>query len=81
LAVGSVGMIISPGGIGAYPLFVANLIGLYGVDVKTTGMALGWMLWVFQTFVILVGGIIFTALFSFYNKKNRKLAYGQQHSE
>ena len=73
LAVGSVGMIISPGGIGAYPLFVANLIGLYGVDVKTTGMALGWMLWAFQTVVILIGGIIFTVLFSVYNKKNKTI--------
>ena len=81
LAVGSVGMIISPGGIGAYPLFVANLIGLYGVDVKTTGMALGWMLWAFQTVVILVGGIIFTILFSFYNKKIVHSANGQQHTE
>ncbi|HVG41365.1 MAG TPA: lysylphosphatidylglycerol synthase transmembrane domain-containing protein, partial [Chitinophagaceae bacterium] len=78
LAIGSVGMIISPGGIGAYPLFVANLIGLYGVDVKTIGMALGWMLWAFQTVVILLGGIIFTALFSLYNKKNLNSANGQQ---
>jgi hypothetical protein len=39
LAVGSVGMIITPGGIGAYPLFIASLMGLYDIDVKTTGMA------------------------------------------
>jgi hypothetical protein len=69
LAVGSVGMIITPGGIGAYPLFVANLMGLYDVPVQTIGMALGWLLWLVQTFIILLGGIVFSVLFSAYNKK------------
>lgn len=69
LAIGSVGMIITPGGIGAYPLFVANLMGLYGIDIKTTGMALGWLLWSAQTLIVIVGGIIFSVLFSYYNKK------------
>jgi uncharacterized protein (TIRG00374 family) len=75
LAVGSVGMIITPGGIGAYPLFVANLMGLYNVPVHTIGMALGWLLWLVQTFIILLGGIVFSVLFSSYNKKRlRSLA-------
>lgn len=69
LAVGSVGMIITPGGIGAYPLFVANLMGLYDIPVHTIGMALGWLLWLVQTFIILLGGIVFSVLFSGYNKK------------
>lgn len=69
LAVGSIGMVITPGGIGAYPLFVANLMGLYGVPVLTIGMALGWLLWLVQTLIILIGGIIFSVLFSSYNKK------------
>ena len=73
LAVGSMGMIITPGGIGAYPLFVANLMGLYGVPVQTIGMALGWLLWLVQTFIILLGGIVFSALFSAYNKKRLRI--------
>ena len=79
LAVGSVGMIITPGGIGAYPLFIASLMGLYGIDVKTTGMALGWLLWTVQTLIILMGGIVFLALFSYYNKKSKAHASRQQH--
>ena len=79
LSVGSVGMIITPGGIGAYPLFVANLLGLYGVDVTSTGMALGWLLWSVQTLIIIAGGIIFSALISHYNK-NKRNADGQQHT-
>jgi uncharacterized protein (TIRG00374 family) len=79
LAVGSVGMIITPGGIGAYPLFIASLMGLYDIDVKTTGMALGWLLWTVQTLIILLGGIVFLALFSYYNKKMKANATRQQH--
>lgn len=79
LSVGSVGMIITPGGIGAYPLFVANLLGLYGVDVTSTGMALGWLLWSVQTLIIVAGGIIFSALISHYNK-NKRHAHRQQHT-
>lgn len=80
LAVGSVGMIITPGGIGAYPLFVANLMGLYGVPVHTIGMALGWLLWLVQTFIILAGGVVFSVLISSYNKKRTKIATGQQYT-
>ena len=77
LAVGSVGMIITPGGIGAYPLFVANLMGLYDVPVHTIGMALGWLLWLVQTFIILLGGIVLSALFSAYNKKRLRTLQDQ----
>lgn len=69
LAIGSVGMIVTPGGIGAYPLMVAKLIELYGLDFDTTGTALGWLLWTAQTVIILVVGLIFSVLFSYKNKK------------
>jgi uncharacterized protein (TIRG00374 family) len=69
LGVGSVAMIITPGGIGAYPLLIAKLMELYGLDFKTTGTALGWLLWVAQTVIILVCGLIFSILFSYYNKR------------
>lgn len=69
LAVGSVAMIVTPGGIGAYPLFVAALMGLYNLDVATTGTTLGWLLWSVQTIIILGCGLIFSALFTYHNKK------------
>jgi uncharacterized membrane protein YbhN (UPF0104 family) len=69
LAVGSVGMIITPGGIGAYPLLVAKLMEWYGLDKTTIGNALGWLLWSVQTLIILIGGLLFFALLSYYNKK------------
>jgi len=69
LAVGSVGMIITPGGIGAYQILIAKLLILYGIDEKTTGTASGWLLWTAQTFIILVGGLVCFALISRYNRK------------
>lgn len=71
LAIGSVGMVLTPGGIGAYPLLVSKLMGLYGLDETTIGNALGWMLWSVQTVIIVVGGLILTGLFSYHNKKRR----------
>jgi uncharacterized membrane protein YbhN (UPF0104 family) len=71
LAVGSIGMIITPGGIGAYPLLVAKLMELYGLDPHTIGTALGWLLWTAQTVIIVVCGVIFSGLFSYHNKKQR----------
>ena len=70
LGVGSIGMIITPGGIGAYPFLVEKLMILYGIS-PVTGKALGWLLWTAQTVIILVGGLIFFALLSFYNKRGK----------
>jgi uncharacterized membrane protein YbhN (UPF0104 family) len=72
LAVGSVAMIITPGGIGAYPLLVSKLVGLYGIDATTFGNALGWLLWTVQTIIIIFGGLLFSTLFSFYNKNKKQ---------
>jgi hypothetical protein len=80
LVMGSIGMIISPGGIGAYALVVAKLMKLYGLDEDTIGAALGWLLWSVQTLIILVGGLIFFTLFSYYNKKNKQVENLQQHT-
>lgn len=71
LAVGSVGMILTPGGIGAYPLLVSKLMGLYGLSEETIGNALGWLLWSVQTVIIIAGGLIFSILFSHHNKNQK----------
>ena len=80
LVFGSIGMIVAPGGIGAYAWIVSKLMGWYGLDEVTIGNALGWLLWSVQTLIILLGGLIFFALLSHHNKK-RQLETGQQYSE
>jgi hypothetical protein len=77
LAIGSVGMILTPGGIGAYPVLVAKLMGVYGINEKTIGNALGWLLWSVQTLLVLVVGPICFALFSYHNK-NRKVVFEER---
>jgi glycosyltransferase 2 family protein len=79
LVLGSVGMLIAPGGIGAYAWIVAKLMGWYGLDETTIGTALGWLLWSVQTLIILIGGLIFFALLSYHNKKHKSSAPRQQH--
>lgn len=68
LSVGSIGMIFTPGGIGAYPLLVSELMGLYGLDIDTIGTALGWLLWTAQTAITVVTGLVCFALLSAFNK-------------
>ena len=79
LALGSVGMLIAPGGIGAYAWIVAKLVGWYGLDETTIGNALGWLLWSVQTLIVLLGGFLFLGLLSYYNKKSNTRASRQQH--
>lgn len=76
LAFGSIGMIVAPGGIGAYAWIVSKLMGWYGLNETTIGNALGWLLWSVQTIIVLIGGMICFAFLSYHNKKrtieNRK---------
>lgn len=71
LAIGTVGIILTPNGIGAYPLLIAQLMGLYGLNPDTTGNASGWLMWSAQTFIIIVGGLICFILISRVNKVNK----------
>src|SRR4030095_16055831 len=69
LVVGTVGIILTPVGIGAYPVLIAQLLGLYGLDPETTGIASGTLMWAAQTAIILLGGMICFGLISKYNRK------------
>ncbi len=67
LAFGSVGMIITQGGIGAYQLMVQKTMALYGLN-DNIGWAFGWITWIPQTLIILLLGLISFALLPYYNK-------------
>ena len=73
LSIGSIGMILTPGGIGAYPLLVAELMGLYGLDINTVGTALGWLLWSAQTVISIAGGVICFLLLTTFNKGEKSI--------
>ena len=75
LSAGSIGMIITPGGIGGYALLIEGTMMLYGLQ-QSIAAAFGWLLWIAQTFVILVGGLLSFALLPWYNKKIAAAAAG-----
>jgi len=68
LSAGSIGMIITPGGIGAYAVLLEKTMQLYGLQ-KGIALAFGWLLWIAQTGVILLGGLFSFAAFPYFNKK------------
>jgi len=72
LVLGSIGIMITPGGIGLYPAIVQETLMLYGVT-NTTGLALGWISWTAQTVMILVVGGISLLMLSFNKKENGKV--------
>ncbi|MEI6456859.1 MAG: lysylphosphatidylglycerol synthase transmembrane domain-containing protein [bacterium] len=71
LVLGSIGIMITPGGIGLYPAIIQETLLLYGID-KPTGLALGWISWSAQTAMILVVGGISLLLLSFNKQRDGK---------
>lgn len=68
LSAGSIGMIATPGGIGAYAWLIQQTMLLYGLN-SGIALAFGWILWLAQTAVILIGGLISFVAIPYYNKR------------
>lgn len=68
LSAGSVGMIASPGGLGAYAFLIEKTMQLYGLNT-TIAIAFGWILWLATTAVIVFGGLISFVAMPYYNKQ------------
>jgi len=68
LSAGSIGMIATPGGIGAYALLLKKTMELYGLQ-EGVALAFGWILWLVQTFVILIGGLFSFVAIPYFNKR------------
>jgi uncharacterized protein (TIRG00374 family) len=68
LSAGSVGMIASPGGIGAYAFLLEKSMQLYGLPYGIA-LAFGWLLWLAQTGVTVVTGFLSFLLLPWFNKK------------
>ena len=68
---GSIGMTISQGGLGAYPVLVWQALALYGIG-ETVGLAAGWMLWSSQQVIIIVVGLAYLVYFSQIKKKSKQ---------
>ena len=56
------------GGLGAYPLAVASILGLYGIS-EGIGTAFGYLIWVSQTLLTIFLGLLSYLLLPILNKK------------
>lgn len=68
LAYASIGMILTPGGIGAYAYFMAKVLELNGVDY-TLGLANGTLQWFSQFLIVIVLGGVSLILLPIINKQ------------
>ena len=68
LSFGSIGMIVTQGGIGAYQLIIQKTMMLYDIS-ENIGLAFGWILWLAQTFVVLFLGLLSFGLLPYFNRK------------
>jgi uncharacterized protein (TIRG00374 family) len=73
MIVGTIGFIIAQAGLGAYPLIVAGVLALYGVDYAQ-GLAAGWIGWGAQQLMVLAVGFTVLILASFLNVEDRSLS-------
>ena len=68
LAYASIGMILTPGGIGAYAYFMAKVLELNGVDY-TLGLANGTLQWFSQFLIVIVLGGLSLIILPIINKQ------------
>lgn len=68
LILGSIGMILVQGGIGAYPYAVMIALGAYGI-AEPIGFAFGWLAWVSQTIIYVLVGVVALIFIPVINQK------------
>ena len=64
---GTVGMTLSQGGIGVYPVLIQMALAIYGIS-SAVGTAAGWLLWGCQQITVIIVGLLFLIYFSFKKK-------------
>jgi len=65
LSLSTLAMIVSPGGIGAFPLAVQEVLLIYNVD----NVSFGWLLWGISTAIIIIVGLISLGLLMYKTKQ------------
>jgi uncharacterized protein (TIRG00374 family) len=65
---GALAMALTNGGIGAYPIAIQAALSMYGFN-EAAGGALGWIMWVAQTILVILIGAASMIYIPIYNKK------------
>jgi glycosyltransferase 2 family protein len=77
LVMGTIGIMVVQGGIGIYPVIVAETLTLYGIS-GIIGFALGWLIWGAQTFIIILAGVVSLILLPVLNNKSHDTIKGHK---
>ncbi|MEO0065729.1 MAG: hypothetical protein RI983_1055 [Bacteroidota bacterium] len=80
LAFGSIGMIITPGGIGAYAYFIAKVLEKNQIGFEI-GFANGTLQWFAQFIIVLMVGFISLGLLPWFNKNRKQHESNSAHKE
>ena len=67
---GAFAMMVFPGGLGGYPIFVGAALSLYGIS-SNSGDAFGWVMWIAQTLMIVVLGAISFVMLPLLNRRRQ----------
>lgn len=68
--VGSLAISFTNGGLGAFPLMIAEILLLYNIP-ETAGTTFGWILWTSQTVILIIAGGVSFLLLPLMNKNNK----------
>lgn len=72
LTLATLAMIITPGGIGSFPLFVMEILTLYSI-ASPSGKAFGWLIWGVSTTIVIVVGLSSLLLMPIINRKKNEI--------
>ncbi|MGI6718235.1 MAG: lysylphosphatidylglycerol synthase transmembrane domain-containing protein [Bacteroidales bacterium] len=70
LVFSTIGNILVQGGIGIYPMIVSEILTVYGCT-SAIGYTMGWLIWINQTMLIIIGGIVAFIVLPFINNNNK----------
>ena len=75
LSFATLAMIITPGGIGSFPIFVMETLLLYSI-ASPMGIAFGWLLWGANTIIVIIFGLLSLLLLPLINKNKNEIHSG-----
>jgi len=73
LSLTSLAMIVTPGGIGSFPLFVMKTLLIYSI-ANPLGKAFGWMMWGVSTGIIIIAGVVCLLIIPYLNRKKNEIS-------
>lgn len=71
LSLSTLAMIITPGGLGSFPIFVSQTLVMYNIETSQ-GEAYGWLIWGVSTLMIIVVGVIAAVALPYINKNKNE---------